>query len=713
MRPTNSFGPAEPAPIRLILHTHWDREWYLPFESFVERLIPTIDLVLDTMRSDPRLIHFHLDGQVALVDDYLASRPERAEEMRSLIADGRLSCGPWIALVDEFLVSGESIVRSLEDGLRRGDELGGALRVGYVPDQFGHVGQLPQILSNAGIDCAVTWRGVPAAVGTGEFLWRAPDGSEVVVTYMPFGYAQGARMERTDEDFVERLQRELIRSEPWLRDGNALLLMTGDDHEQLNPEIPDLVEHARSTGIDVTISSLRESVGRAPASNVPIVVGELRSAARANLLPNTYSVRPHQKVERAGAELILERYAEPLAALVPGFEWPAEELAEAWYLLHLNGAHDSVCGCSTDEVAHAVDERTRAARAIANRIAHAAFDVLRDEVDADGDLVFNMSPFEREGVPPLGWAVDPSPAVTAAEVHPVLDDGWLTFSHGDLAASLRLVDQADLGDLYTFEPSGPLNYATAITIEGAIATCSFGGFTAEIRATRQPAEDFLRLHFAVDNRAPDHRVQVEFATAESPLETRAGSPFEIVERPPIGEGGDSEPPSRQWPARGFVVAGGTGVLGEGVFEYEVVPSGIAVTLMRCAGTISRETLAARRVVAGPNVPTPEAQLIGRTVRSLGVTAVEPTDLVRLSEVYSAPLVRMPVSAGGSLPAGGRLLELDVPALSAVYRRDGDLFVRVWNPENETRSATVGTQELELGPHRIETIRLGNSPVIPG
>ncbi|CAN5501624.1 hypothetical protein BH20ACT23_BH20ACT23_03310 [soil metagenome] len=655
-------------PIRLILHTHWDREWYLPFDDFVERLIPTIDLVLDTMRADPRLTHFHLDGQVALVDDYLARRPERAEELRSLVADGRLSCGPWITLVDEFLVSGESIVRSLEDGLRRGDDLGGALRVGYVPDQFGHVGQLPQILANAGIDTAVTWRGVPEAVASGEFLWQSSDGSEVLVTYMPFGYGQGARMERADEDFVERLHRELTRSEPWLRDGQALMLMTGDDHERLNPGVPDLVEHARATGIDVAISSLRDSVGRAPAGDAPIVVGELRSAARANLLPNTYSVRPHQKVERAGAEMVLERYAEPLAALVPGFEWPAEELAEAWYLLHLNGAHDSVCGCSTDEVARAVDERTRAARAIANRIAHAAFDRLQDAVDADGDLVFNLSPFEREAVPPLGWAVVSSPGDTAAEVDPVLNDGWVTFSHGDLATSLRLVDQADLGDLYTFEPSGPRNHATAIATDGAIAACSFDGFDAVVRATRHPAEDFLRLRLEIDNRAPDHRVQVEFATPETPPETRAGSPYEIVRRPAIGEGGDSEPPPRQWPARGFVVAGGTGVLGDGVFEYEVVPGGIAVTLMRCTGTISRENLAARRITAGPDVPTPEAQLIGRTHRSFGVTSSEPADLVRLSEAFSAPLMRMPVQAGGSLPARGRLLELEVPALSAVYRK---------------------------------------------
>jgi len=144
------------------------------------------------------------------------------------------------------------------------------------------------------------------------------------------------------------------------------VLMTGDDHEEPNPELPDLIEHARTEGLAVAIASLDEIVAHRAAEEAPVVKGELRSAARANLLPNTYSVRPYQKVERAGAEAALERYAEPLAALVPGFEWPDERLSRAWYLLHLNGAHDSVCGCSTDEVARAVDDRTRAARATAS-----------------------------------------------------------------------------------------------------------------------------------------------------------------------------------------------------------------------------------------------------------------------------------------------------------------------------------------------------------
>jgi Glycosyl hydrolases family 38 N-terminal domain/Alpha mannosidase middle domain len=696
--------------VRLILHTHWDREWYLSFEDFVAKLVPTIDEVLDTLHADARLTHFHLDGQIALIDDYLARRPEREPELRAHVAAGRLSCGPWITLVDEFLVSGESIVRSLTDGLRAGDELGGALRVGYVPDQFGHIGQLPQILSHAGLETAVTWRGVPETVNHGDFVWRSPDGSEVLVTYLPFGYGQGARMEHTNEAFIARLEREVARSEPLSRRDRPLMLMTGDDHERLYLHLTDLVDHARAQGIDVAISSLAEEVSRSPSAETPVVTGELRSAARANLLPNTYSVRPRQKVERAGAEMVLERYAEPLAALVLGFVWPHQSLAEAWHLLHLNGAHDSVCGCSIDAVAHAVDERTGKARAIANEVAHEALNALLAKVDAEGELVFNPSPFEREKTSPLGWKVDTEAPVQAAAVTPSLRDGWLTFRDGGLEASLRLVDQADHGDLYTFEPAGPLRYATDIAIDGFSATCTFQRFHATIRTTQHPTEEFFRVSFEIDNRAPDHRVQVEFAASSTPSVVRAGAPFEIVERPILGEGGPSEPPVRQWPARGFVVASNTCVLGDGVFEYEVVPDGIAVTLMRCVGTISREMLAARKWTAGPDIPTPDAQLMGRSARTLGVTSTSPQDPLRLSEIFSLPLFRMPVGRGGELPAEGRLIDLDVPALSALYRNDDELVARVWNPWNEPRSARIGEQVLTLGPHRIETISIAGGSI---
>ena len=123
------------AVIHLVPHTHWDREWYEPFQVFRMRLVDLIDQLLERMAADPRL-RFTLDGQTATVDDYLEIRPEAEPLIRQLIAEGRLAIGPWMILLDEFLVSGETIVRNLEMGWARAEALGGSMRVGYLPDML-------------------------------------------------------------------------------------------------------------------------------------------------------------------------------------------------------------------------------------------------------------------------------------------------------------------------------------------------------------------------------------------------------------------------------------------------------------------------------------------------------------------------------------------------------------------------------------------------
>ncbi|HZB00974.1 MAG TPA: alpha-mannosidase, partial [Actinomycetota bacterium] len=130
--------------VTLVPHTHWDREWYEPFSVFSERLVGMMDTLLDLVTDG--FPHFHLDGQTAMIDDYLERRPERADELASRVREGRLSAGPWVTQMDEFLVSGESHVQNLRMGLERARELGADPRVGYLPDQFGHVGQMPRIL---------------------------------------------------------------------------------------------------------------------------------------------------------------------------------------------------------------------------------------------------------------------------------------------------------------------------------------------------------------------------------------------------------------------------------------------------------------------------------------------------------------------------------------------------------------------------------------
>src|SRR5436305_772498 len=96
--------------------------------------------------------------------------------------------------------------------------------------------------------------------------------------------------------------------------------------------------------------------------------GELRSAARANLLSNVVSARMDIKAACARAERALERYAEPLLTLY-GDEWPDAFLAEAWERVLQNAAHDSVCGCSADEVSAQVVVRYAEAEQIAMELA--------------------------------------------------------------------------------------------------------------------------------------------------------------------------------------------------------------------------------------------------------------------------------------------------------------------------------------------------------
>ena len=153
-----------PGTVAIVPHTHWDREWYSPFQTFRLRLVRLLDALLPMLEADLSYSRFLLDGQTAVLDDYLEVRPEAAACVARLASSGRLAIGPWMVLMDEFMVSGETIVRDLQFGIARGAELGGVMDVGYLPDMFGHVAQMPQLLRLAGFEHAVVWRGVPAAV---------------------------------------------------------------------------------------------------------------------------------------------------------------------------------------------------------------------------------------------------------------------------------------------------------------------------------------------------------------------------------------------------------------------------------------------------------------------------------------------------------------------------------------------------------------------
>ena len=717
-------APPDPVRITLVPHTHWDREWYQPFDEFLPRLVGMMDSLLAAASED--FPHFHLDGQTAMIDDYLSARPEREGDLRRLAAEGRLSFGPWVTQMDEFLTSGESHIRNLERGLARARELGPALEVGYLPDQFGHIGQMPQILRMLGVESAVVWRGVPAAIDRDAFWWEAPDGSRVLADYLAFGYFNGARYSQAHdgEQLADEIRRTVDRQRE-LMATDRVLVMVGSDHAGPDRPLVGRVSDARRSlgSIDARIDGLASHLdGRTLREELPVWRGELRSSARAHLLPNVYSARPHQKRERGRVESLLERYAEPLAALVPSAPEAAEELDRAWLLLLWNGAHDSACGCSHDGVARDVDARFADARGIGEEVVRADLRALAARVADGGTLWFNPSPFERAGVPGLGWLVGPSggeaPGTAEVPVQIGATDGRIDADE----AILALADEPDVGDLYTFCPAegaeGPRPPARLEIDEGGQAVvASWDALEVRLRISRREEEPFLRVAGEILNARPDHRLRLHVSLPRNAEDALAGSPFELVHRGATSEGSDLEPPSPTWPARGVVVAGGVGVLHEGVFEYELTAGNeLAVTLLRCVGTISRQALATRPYPAGPDVATPNAQMIGTTEFSLGVWhGANAHGVLQQWERFALPLVSAVAPGGGSLPRSGRLLSIDGEGqLSSIRAHGGAVRVRLWNARSdESIVAAIEGTPATLRPAEIATVSLEPQSLRPG
>ncbi|GIF63438.1 alpha-mannosidase [Asanoa ishikariensis] len=373
-------------------HFHWDREWYEPFQVFRHRLVEAFDVVLATAKEDPSF-RFTVDGQTAAILDYLEIRPERADEVRALAESGRLALGPWYILLDEFLCSGETIVRNLQFGWSDANALGRAMPLGYLPDMFGHVAQMPQILRRAGITDAALWRGVPGSVAGHAFWWEAPDGSAVRTEFLFDGYDNGldvilvpAVIDRALDDYSR------MTAERWGND--PVLAMVGTDHAAPDPR---LGQWLRAADRGIQIATIEEYVTAHARDEVRETVrGELRSHVRGNILPGVLSVRAELKRAMATAERTVD-HAERFTATWGG-DGEAPFLELAWRKIVESSAHDSVVGSGTDETSDQVGARLAEAEHAARGVRDAALDRRAAAVPSGAYLVANPLPYDRTTV---------------------------------------------------------------------------------------------------------------------------------------------------------------------------------------------------------------------------------------------------------------------------------------------------------------------------
>jgi hypothetical protein len=439
--------------VAVVPHTHWDREWYAPFQTFRMGLVRLVDELLDLLESDPSYRHFMLDGQLAVIDDYLEIRPENEERLRALAAAGRLTLGPWYILMDEFLVSAETIVRDLQAGMARGASFGGVMDVGYLPDMFGHVAQMPQILAQAGLEHAVVWRGVPSAVDGTGFLWSAPDGSSVRAEYLIAGYGNGAALPEDAKQLVRRIQALIDEADGFLAPGAPLLVMNGSDHLRPQPWLGRIIAEANDIqgDLELEVTSLSEYLASTSVHGLPAWTGELRSGWRSNVLMGVGSNRVDVKQAASRAERSLEQYGEPLSALyLSADRWPTSFLELAWKLVIRNAAHDSICACSADDVVDAVLHRYSEARHIGEGLTDMALASLGRSMAAAGPVVANPCARTRGGmvdvvVPAIE---DPGPHVQVISERPGLP-GTITLA-GEVVRTILGVMQGSRLDEDTY-----------------------------------------------------------------------------------------------------------------------------------------------------------------------------------------------------------------------------------------------------------------------
>ncbi|MWC27135.1 alpha-mannosidase [Paenibacillus sp. MMS18-CY102] len=415
--------------IHIVSHTHWDREWYMPYEAHHVKLIETMDTLLQTFEGDPEFRSFYLDGQTIVLEDYLQIYPEKRALLEQLVQAGKLSAGPWYILQDEFLTSSEANIRNLQIGHRDAEGFGPVSKLGYFPDSFGNMGQAAQILLQAGIDTAVFGRGVKATGFNNqvedsaslespfsELYWESPDGSRVLGILFANWYNNGMEIP-TDREEAKRYWDHRITAAQRYASTPHLLMMNGCDHQPVQTDLSEAIRVARELYpnyefIHSNFDDYVSAVQAALPEKLSVTRGELRGQRTDGwfTLANTASARVYIKQLNQQNQTALEKVTEPLAAIAHrlGKPYPHALLQYAWKTLMQNHPHDSICGCSVDEVYHEMITRFAKSTEVARALTEESAKAIAAEADTSafseyGDsavpfIALNTSGYEGKNV---------------------------------------------------------------------------------------------------------------------------------------------------------------------------------------------------------------------------------------------------------------------------------------------------------------------------
>ena len=673
------------------IHSHWDREWYREFEIFRLRLLRVFDNVLNLLENN-KIPSFYFDGQVAALLDYLELRPEKESLVKDLIAQKKLFIGPFYCLVDEYLTDGICFRKNLEFGLKIASGFGCSDFIGYLADTFGHSQNIPDILSEYGIDKAVVWRGVNQELPS-EFKFNGIDTVNLVRGYYmdifssDIPIAEKAKLLEKNLDIIAE------------RSSDILLLPIGADHLGVPEDILEQVDNVNAylNNYNITVSSIFDYFNKVKFKKK--YNGELRDNSATFILPGTYSSRIKLKQLNTECSYRLDLANKIQFNFGNNYE---SAIDYAYKLLLKNQAHDSICGCSTDEVHRENIVRYNKILQIANTIIeeikqtqdenvsvsfkyydkHKIIKFEKNKIDDEAQVIST-----RIGVPSkLLYDTSKIPVTEdfqtlytqLKEIHKTSNMSDLKTDESSLSNSnikieiingkinlyyknkcypdfIEFVRCKDCGDTYNFAPAKKDSYEIADI--RSVSILYDGNLRAAIKIDTSffPVIVYLDkqtklLNFKIkwSNLLINKLWQVKFNLNRKITEVysedlnclikRKFDPmYDIRENLPKSKGKEAK--TNTAPMQRFAWTNGFGVITHGLHEYEVSNKSLSITLLRSVGIISKPDNPARTTPAGPPILVPEAQQLGENSAEFSIGFFDINEWAEcIEEVYPQTIV---------------------------------------------------------------------------
>ena len=317
--------------VHFIVNSHLDPVWLWRREQGIDEVLSTARTACELLDKYPEL---HITRGESwfyeIIENYA---PALFERIRAHIAAGRWHIvGGWYVQPDCNLASPETYRNHGEIACRYfREKFGVTVQTGYNVDSFGHNAMLPSFYAGAGIRNYIFMRPSPAEMDlpANDFIWRAPDGQEVLTSRIITHYATYIKYDQS------HLESVLEQADPEL--GHVMCFWGLGDHGggPFREEIDWILEHKNDyPGVEFRFShpdAYFEAV-RASGKKLPVIEGELQHHAI-----GCYSACSQIKREVRKTENMLNNLEHFI---------PAAKRDEVWKKLLFATFHDILAGSS-------------------------------------------------------------------------------------------------------------------------------------------------------------------------------------------------------------------------------------------------------------------------------------------------------------------------------------------------------------------------------